>query len=106
MQVDTNQALTLDPAHRSVRVDGRPVGLTPNEFRIMAALMEQPGTIVPADDLAILMKNGSEDGMEARRKQVWIYIGRLRGKIERDARHPRRLLTVRGKGYRIASNSN
>ena len=98
---DPGQPISLDAAHRSVRIDGQQVNLTPNEFRIMAALMTKPGTTVPADDLAALMGASPDSDIASRRKQVWIYMGRLRNKIESDSRRPRHILTVRGKGYRL-----
>jgi DNA-binding response OmpR family regulator len=35
-----------------------------------------------------------------------IHIGNLRKKIEEDPRHPRRLITVRGYGYKIMREVN
>ena len=85
-----------------VHIDGAPVKLSPNEYRLLSLLMEQPGRIVSLEQLAEAI-GGNEPSQ--RKAKVWVYIGRLRAKIERNARQPRRLLTVRGEGYRISAHA-
>lgn len=43
--------LSLDNVRHQVSVDGTPVALTATEFRMLAALMERPGRVLPREEL-------------------------------------------------------
>lgn len=42
------------------------------------------------------------DALEAYDRSIDVHISRIRAAIEDDARHPRRIVTVRGAGYVFA----
>lgn len=86
----------LDQARYEVRVDGRLVRLSPTEYRLLTVLMEQPGRVVRTEELAAAIGAANDPDQKAK---VWVYIRRLRSKIERDVERPTRLRTVRGEGY-------
>jgi DNA-binding response OmpR family regulator len=91
-------ALCVDLARHQVLVEGRPVSLTPQEFRLMSALVRQPGVVRSADELLDACWGSADGGPEGLR----VYIGYLRRKLGDDARLPRLIETVRGFGYRYA----
>ncbi len=88
LQVDLN-------SHR-VRRSGELVDLTPTEFRLLTALMEQPGTVLSSQQLVskVWGKEYAEEIGYIRR-----YIWHLRKKIEPDPESPRYIQNERNVGY-------
>jgi two-component system KDP operon response regulator KdpE len=93
------QHLTLDLNHRRVSVDGEPVHLTPIEYKLLSTLAKHAGKVVTHRQL-LQEVWGPQRGAEIHYLRV--YMGHLRGKIERDPAQPRVLLTEPGVGYRLA----
>ena len=93
------EGLRLDPAAVRVEVDGRTVGLTATEFRILHALMERPARVYSRDELIDAMHGGDDPGIIDR--TVDVHLGRLRRKLGDDAAAPRFIETVRSIGYRF-----
>ena len=91
--------LTLDPVDNKVTLarDGKTISLTPIEARLLRCLISNPGRTLTRDTLVIKVW-GYEN--EAGSNQLDVYIKRLRGKIEENAREPKLLLTLRGVGYK------
>ena len=91
-------AAVVDLARRSVSKSGAPVHLTPIEYRLLAALLAQPGKVLTQRHLL---------------REIWgptygdsshylrVYVGRLRQKLEDDPTQPKHLLTETGVGYRF-----
>jgi len=91
--------VVIDLAERRVTRSGQPVRLTPTEFRLLAALAEQPGhTLAPKSLLVQVWGSAYADDVE----NVKRYIHYLRQKLEADAENPRLILTERGFGYYLA----
>jgi DNA-binding response OmpR family regulator len=89
-------ALTVDFGQRIVAVDGREVSITPQEFRLLAALVRNAGRVLSHDDL-LRQAWGSKVGVMP--EQVKLYVGYLRRKLGwPPSGSP--LETVRGVGYR------
>jgi DNA-binding response OmpR family regulator len=89
----------LDPDRRTLWLDGREVPLTPSEYRIMEAMVAQPGRAFTRDQLLELMDEaGAVDSFD---RAIDIHVSRLRAKLEDDPKQPKHLLTVRGVGYRF-----
>lgn len=87
--------LRLDPSRHGASAGERTETLTPTEFRLLAALVAQPGVVVRRRELvAAAWPHGalvSENTLDA-------YLGRLRRKL-RTLDVPERIETVRGVGY-------
>ncbi|HWB45423.1 MAG TPA: response regulator [Hyphomicrobiaceae bacterium] len=91
--------LTIDLAARSVTLDGRPVALSPKEYRLLQALAKHAGNVVTHSYLLreVWGRSHTEDAHYIR-----ILMRKLRKKIEADATQPRILVTELGVGYRLA----
>lgn len=89
--------LRIDYAKRLVSAHGREVELTYVEFEILAALTRSPGRVLSRT--AILEQVWGDSAYRDPRT-VDVHIRHLREKLERDAREPAFLHTVRGVGYR------
>ncbi len=90
--------LMIDPAAHTVTIAARPVELTPREFDLLHALALQAGNVVPTDDLLTRVWGAEFVGQP---QVVYVHIRWLREKIEEEPNAPRRLLTVRGVGYKL-----
>jgi DNA-binding response OmpR family regulator len=90
--------LRIDPARRRVSVDGREVELTYVEFELVRALAERPGRVFTRQALLERLW-GDSDYRDPR--TIDVHIRHLREKLERDARRPEYIFTVRGVGYRF-----
>ncbi len=88
--------LVIDVIAREVRVEGRPVPLTPREFELLHLLASHPRRAFSRDELYERLWGPYGD-----RHTVTVHIARLREKIEEDPVEPRLLVTVRGVGYRF-----
>ena len=92
--------VTLLLPRRVALVRGRPVRLGPTETRLLALLAAELGQPVPAAAIAAHAGDPRSPG-HADPKTVWVWVCRVRRKIERDPAKPELLLTVKGIGYRL-----
>jgi DNA-binding response OmpR family regulator len=90
--------LRIDPAKRSVDVRGEPVRTTFVEFEILHALANSPGRVWTRD---MLLTRIWGDSAYRDPRTIDVHIRHLREKLERDAKDPEYLFTVRGVGYRF-----
>jgi DNA-binding response OmpR family regulator len=98
----SDDVLTVDFRARAVTVHGRPVTLTPLEFRLLSALVRNAGDVLSADQLLELVW---KDARGVSRDQVKVYVGYLRRKLAPDAPAQAPIETVRGFGYRYAGTA-
>ena len=89
----------IDPARRRVRIAGRDVDLTDQEFRLLYLLATHAGIVFSRE--ALLARIWRGDTFVTVRS-VDTLVKRLRRRIEADPAHPRFLLTVWGVGYKFA----
>jgi DNA-binding response OmpR family regulator len=90
--------LQIDPERRTCQVRGEPVELTYVEFEILSALASAPGRVFSRE---MLLEHVWGDSTYRDPRTVDVHIRHLREKLERDAKHPEYLFTVRGVGYRF-----
>lgn len=93
-----NGHLYVNMITQEVRVDGRPVELTPTEFRLLATMARFPGR--PLTHEFLLREVWGEEHTQDR-SYLKLYIWYLRQKIEPDPEHPLFIRTERGIGYRL-----
>lgn len=91
-------ALTLDTAAMQLYKDGRPIPLTPTEYKILAQLMGAPGRIFTKVQL---YEGIAGEYFESNDNTMMVHISKLREKIEDDPKNPRYIVTIRGLGYKI-----
>jgi DNA-binding response OmpR family regulator len=90
--------LRIDPAKRAVEVRRTPVQTTYVEFEILLALATSPGRVWTRD---MLLTRIWGDSAYRDPRTIDVHIRHLREKLERDAKDPEYLFTVRGVGYRF-----
>jgi len=98
------EELTLDLEKHKATLEGRPVLLTPHEFKLLQMLMAAPGKVFTREELLERLYPRNEATVIER--VVDVHIGKLRQKIEKDLSNPRYILTVRGIGYQFAERKS
>jgi DNA-binding response OmpR family regulator len=88
----------IDLLRHAVRVAGREISLTPTEFRLLSKLAEADRAYTRRQ----LLEAAWETTFVPDERSCDVHVANLRRKIEDDASEPRRILTVRGIGYRLA----
>ena len=83
-----------------VRVNRRPVELSPKEFGLLVYLYERRGSVCTKDEIGQAVWTEYQSGVFD--YQIENLVRRLRTKIESDPANPQVLLTVRGLGYKLA----
>lgn len=91
--------LSVDLAARTVKRDDERVILTPLEYKLLAALVQENGRVVSHETL---LRRVWGPQHEDHRQYLKLYIWYLRQKLEDDPSDPRIILTERGVGYRMA----
>ena len=91
--------LVVDPARRSVTVDGREVELTGREFDLLHLLASHPGIVFSREALVQRVWRG-DTFVTAR--NIDTLVKRLRQKVERNPSEPALILTVWDAGYKAA----
>jgi len=94
--------LSIDMDSRTVLVNEQPVDLTFKEFELLAALARHPNRVFTRDQLFAQVW-GSDFLGESR--TVDVHVRYLREKLEENPSQPKRILTVRGVGYRLVWDS-
>jgi two-component system, OmpR family, response regulator RegX3 len=92
--------IAIDRVRHEVRVDGRPVELTPSEFRLLALLASEPGRPFTRRELVQELWRSEYVGDE---RICDTHVVGLRRKVERDPGQPARILAVRGVGYKLVA---
>jgi two-component system response regulator RegX3 len=93
--------LEVDLNRHTATVSGRPLQLTRSEFRLVALLSSEPGRVFSREEL---VRHLWQSDFVGDRRAIDVHISNLRRKLESDPRHPRRLLTVRGIGYKLVAD--
>ena len=92
--------ITVDLEKHSVAVDGRPVHLTPHEFRLLRLLAQNEGRLLTHRSI---LREVWGPGYGDESNYLHVYVSQLRRKLEPDPARPRFLLTEPGAGYRLVA---
>jgi DNA-binding response OmpR family regulator len=90
--------LVIESAAHRATLGGDELALAPREFALLHALALHAGQVVSVDDLLAQVWGAEYVGEP---QVVYVHIRWLREKIEADPKHPRRIVTVRGVGYKL-----
>ncbi len=90
--------LVLDLIARRATRNGEELHLTHKEFDLLATLMRNQGAVLSRD---LLLERVWGYDYAVRTKTVDVHVRWLREKIEDEPSRPRRIVTVRGVGYRF-----
>jgi DNA-binding response OmpR family regulator len=85
----------------TVTVDGRSVDLTPQEFKLLAHLMQNAHRVIGPPELVQVVREYKPDSLHEARQIIKWYIHRLRQQVEPDPSTPRHVVNVRGVGYKF-----
>jgi DNA-binding response OmpR family regulator len=92
--------IEIDPRARTVAVAGSEVQLTTAEFELLLLLAESPGQVFTRQ---AIMEHLWKTPFFGDERSADTHVANIRRKIEDDASLPRRILTVRGIGYRLGA---
>lgn len=92
-------SLVVDPARRSVEIDGQPVLLTTAEFDLLYLLAGKAGYPISRHDIYERIHGMKYDGLD---RSIDLRISRLRKKLGDDPANPERIKSVRGVGYMLS----
>lgn len=95
------KGLILKPQNGEAKYEGRPLGLTQHEFRLLHFLMRHPNQILTREQ--ILDELYPHDEKSVIDRTVDVHVSKLREKLEKTGGVPGMIETVRGMGYRFAS---
>jgi two-component system response regulator RegX3 len=90
--------LELNSSRHTVTRDGEAVSLTPSEFRLLDLLAGEPERVFSRREI---MQHLWESAYVGDQRACDIHISNLRRKLEDDPANPRRIVTVRGVGYKL-----
>lgn len=92
--------MVVDLENHTISINGEPVELTQNEYRIVALLSQNIGHIMPYDKLLTRLWGPNSTGNN---QILRVNMANIRRKIEKDPAHPRYIITENGIGYRMPS---
>lgn len=88
--------LVIDNTRREAWVHGEEIELTSAEFDLLWLLASNAGRILSREEIFGELRGIEYDGQD---RSVDVRISRIRSKIGDDPVHPRRIKTIRSKGY-------
>lgn len=91
-------SLTIDLDSHEVRIDDRPIELTPMEFEVLTTLAEHPGRVYSRHQLMDVLYGQTYASTE---RTIDTHVKNLRRKLEPDPQRPTFVLTVHGVGYKL-----
>ena len=89
--------LELNEETVEVSVDGKPVKMTPLEFKILTLLMKNPGRVFSAEEIYERVWNEQAVNTDT----IMVHVRKIREKIEVNPKEPKYLKVVWGVGYKI-----
>lgn len=88
--------LIIDNTMREAWLDNSPIDLTSAEFDLLWLLSSHAGQIMTREEIFHQLRGIEYDGQD---RSVDVRVSRIRPKVGDDPIHPRRIKTVRSKGY-------
>ena len=95
--------LVLNFLKQEVSLAGRPLNLTPVEFKLLGVLVKEPGRVFSRAQLIEKALGYDLNGFD---RTIDVHILNLRRKLEPDPNHPKYIKTVYGTGYKFLEVTN
>jgi two-component system response regulator RegX3 len=92
----------LDPERHEVFVRGAPVTLPLKEFELLEILLANAGRVLPRETLIDRIWGPHYVGDT---KTLDVHVKRLRAKVEDEPSSPKRIITIRGLGYKYVGTT-
>ena len=90
--------ISMNPLRYEAKIDDEIIELRPREFELLYYLCENAGNIISRDKLFSKVWGYSFAGNS---KTLDVHIQRIRERIEVNPKSPKRLITIRGVGYKL-----
>ncbi|APH14661.1 hypothetical protein NPD5_1011 [Clostridium sporogenes] len=94
--------LSIDYDKRIVKVNGKEVSITPNEFDILYALVSNKGKVLSREQLIDKIFGIDFEGYD---RTIDVHIKNIRKKIEEDTKNPKYIVTVMKVGYKFGGEN-
>ncbi len=94
--------LTVHFLRHEVLINGKPLELTPVEFKLLGVMAREPGRTFSRGQLIEKVLGYDFDGFD---RTIDVHILNLRRKLERDPSRPELIKTVYGAGYKLSGDS-
>jgi len=105
-KVDENNIIAggiiLNRSRHMVTVNNQEMELSLTEYKILEALMRKPNIVLSRDEI---MNSARGKDLMAFDRSIDVHISKLRAKLEKDPRYPKKIKTVWGSGYMFADAS-
>lgn len=93
-----NEDVLFNDAEKVILIDEKKVQLTEKEFSLLKTLYNNRGEAISIEKLYEIV--WEEQYLPSSNNTIMVFILNLRKKIEEDYTHPKRIITVWGKGYK------
>ncbi|NEZ83072.1 response regulator transcription factor [Clostridium botulinum] len=94
--------LGIDYDKRVVKVNGKEVSITPNEFDILYTLVSNKGKVLSREQLVNKIFGIDFNGYD---RTIDVHIKNIRKKIEEDTKNPKYIVTVMKVGYKFGGEN-
>ncbi len=91
--------IEIEPLSHRVTVAGRDLRVTPSEFKVLLLLAREPNRVFSRWQI---MEHVWDSSYVGTARAADVHISNLRKKLEADPSDPKRILTVRDAGYKLA----
>ncbi|WP_028453595.1 two-component system response regulator RstA [Chitinilyticum aquatile] len=93
--------LQIDARNRTATYHNEPLGLSTGDFDLLWELASHAGDILSRDHLLKQLRGIEYDGLD---RSIDVAVSRLRKKLDDDPNEPRKIKTIRHKGYLFATD--
>lgn len=90
--------LVIQKKAHTVLMGGKIIALSPIEFKLLLALASDPGKVFSTEELLVRVWGAEYVGQP---QVVYVHLRGLRKKLEEDPNKPKRIVTIRGVGYKL-----
>jgi DNA-binding response OmpR family regulator len=95
-------ALTVNFLKHEAFLEGKALNLTPIEFKVLGALVKEPGRVFSR---AQIIENALGHDFDSFDRTIDVHILKLRRKLEPDPHHPKYIKTIYGAGYKLLESN-